>query len=314
MVIGTPVDEHLNPDPHAVPRALARLPPHLRDGQLLVLRSTVYPGVTRRGRADLRRAPARRRRGLLPRADRRGQGDGGAVRRCRRSSRAARPSAASARRQLFRNLTDTHRRARARGGGAGQAVHQHLALHQVRRGQPVLHDRQRPRPRLRPDPHGADARLPARRRPARRRLRGRVRACSRTPCSWRRSPTTRSRSATRRCWSTRACPLYLVSRLEERLDLAGHDASASWAWRSRARATTSARACPTSSSGSSSSRPSEVLCTDPYVTVDPSWCRSRRCWPTPTCSRRRPARRVPRPRDRPPVVDVWNLLGHGTLV
>ena len=48
MVIGTPVDEHLNPDPHAVPRALDEVSAHLRDGQLLVLRSTVYPGVTRR--------------------------------------------------------------------------------------------------------------------------------------------------------------------------------------------------------------------------------------------------------------------------
>ena len=48
MVIGTPVDEHLNPDPYAVPRALDEIAPYLRDGQLLVLRSTVYPGVTRR--------------------------------------------------------------------------------------------------------------------------------------------------------------------------------------------------------------------------------------------------------------------------
>ena len=48
MVIGTPVDEHLNPDAHAVPRALEEISPHLSDGQLLVLRSTVYPGVTRR--------------------------------------------------------------------------------------------------------------------------------------------------------------------------------------------------------------------------------------------------------------------------
>jgi UDP-N-acetyl-D-mannosaminuronic acid dehydrogenase len=47
VVIGTPVDEHLNPDPQAVPQAIAQLAPHLRDGQLLVLRSTVYPGVTR---------------------------------------------------------------------------------------------------------------------------------------------------------------------------------------------------------------------------------------------------------------------------
>lgn len=47
VVIGTPVDEHLNPDAEAVPRAIAELQEYLRDGQLLVLRSTVYPGVTR---------------------------------------------------------------------------------------------------------------------------------------------------------------------------------------------------------------------------------------------------------------------------
>lgn len=46
VVIGTPVDEHLNPDPHAVTRALSDATQHFRDGQLLVLRSTVYPGVT----------------------------------------------------------------------------------------------------------------------------------------------------------------------------------------------------------------------------------------------------------------------------
>ncbi len=46
VVIGTPVDEHLNPDPWAVRRAIASVAEHLRDGQLLVLRSTVYPGVT----------------------------------------------------------------------------------------------------------------------------------------------------------------------------------------------------------------------------------------------------------------------------
>src|SRR5262252_3861936 len=46
VVVGTPVDEHLNPDQQAVPRALAGCAEFLRDGQLLVLRSTVYPGVT----------------------------------------------------------------------------------------------------------------------------------------------------------------------------------------------------------------------------------------------------------------------------
>ena len=46
VVIGTPVDEHLNPDPGAVVRAIEGMLDHLHDGQLLVLRSTVYPGVT----------------------------------------------------------------------------------------------------------------------------------------------------------------------------------------------------------------------------------------------------------------------------
>jgi UDP-N-acetyl-D-mannosaminuronic acid dehydrogenase len=46
VVIGTPVDQYLNPDPAAVPNALGGCAGHLRDGQLLVLRSTVYPGVT----------------------------------------------------------------------------------------------------------------------------------------------------------------------------------------------------------------------------------------------------------------------------
>jgi UDP-N-acetyl-D-mannosaminuronic acid dehydrogenase len=46
VVIGTPVDEHLNPDPNAIPAALGACSEYFRDGQLLVLRSTVYPGVT----------------------------------------------------------------------------------------------------------------------------------------------------------------------------------------------------------------------------------------------------------------------------
>ena len=47
VVIGTPVDEHLNPDPQAVVAAIEAISERLVDGQLLVLRSTVFPGVTR---------------------------------------------------------------------------------------------------------------------------------------------------------------------------------------------------------------------------------------------------------------------------
>jgi len=46
VVIGTPVDEHLNPDQAAIPKALGGCVGYLHDGQLLILRSTVFPGVT----------------------------------------------------------------------------------------------------------------------------------------------------------------------------------------------------------------------------------------------------------------------------
>jgi UDP-N-acetyl-D-mannosaminuronic acid dehydrogenase len=48
MIIGTPVDEHLNPSFAAIDRVLERSRPFLRDGQVLVLRSTVFPGTSRR--------------------------------------------------------------------------------------------------------------------------------------------------------------------------------------------------------------------------------------------------------------------------
>ncbi len=46
VIVGTPVDEHLNPDLGAVPKAIERCVEYLRHGQLMILRSTVHPGVT----------------------------------------------------------------------------------------------------------------------------------------------------------------------------------------------------------------------------------------------------------------------------
>ena len=46
-VIGTPVDEHLNPTVSALYSSLDDLIEYVPDGSLLVLRSTLYPGVTR---------------------------------------------------------------------------------------------------------------------------------------------------------------------------------------------------------------------------------------------------------------------------
>jgi len=48
VIVGTPVDEHLNPTLKILPRAINEISEYLVDGQLIVLRSTVYPGVTHR--------------------------------------------------------------------------------------------------------------------------------------------------------------------------------------------------------------------------------------------------------------------------
>ena len=46
LIIGTPVDEHLNPSFTAIHYAIERCAEYLRDGQTLILRSTVFPGIT----------------------------------------------------------------------------------------------------------------------------------------------------------------------------------------------------------------------------------------------------------------------------
>ena len=48
VTIGTPVDEFLDPAVRAFDRAIDRVLEHMRAGQLFVLRSTVFPGVTDR--------------------------------------------------------------------------------------------------------------------------------------------------------------------------------------------------------------------------------------------------------------------------
>lgn len=55
VVIGTPVDRHLNPEFDPIWNLLQAMAPHLIDGQLLVLRSTLYPGTTDRLHQKLER-------------------------------------------------------------------------------------------------------------------------------------------------------------------------------------------------------------------------------------------------------------------
>ena len=46
IIVGTPIDEYLNPEIAVMEECLEGIIEHLRDGQLIVLRSTVYPGVS----------------------------------------------------------------------------------------------------------------------------------------------------------------------------------------------------------------------------------------------------------------------------
>ncbi len=46
LTLGTPVDEHMNPDFRVIESIISELRPHLGTGKLLILRSTVTPGTT----------------------------------------------------------------------------------------------------------------------------------------------------------------------------------------------------------------------------------------------------------------------------
>jgi len=56
LVIGTPIDEFMNPSVRIFDRVVDDLIPHLRDGSLVVLRSTVFPGTTESVERRLRAA------------------------------------------------------------------------------------------------------------------------------------------------------------------------------------------------------------------------------------------------------------------
>lgn len=48
LIVGTPVDRYLNPQLEALFAALEPCLPHMKNGQTLILRSTVYPGTSRK--------------------------------------------------------------------------------------------------------------------------------------------------------------------------------------------------------------------------------------------------------------------------
>ena len=55
VVLGTPIDENLNPRFDGLKALFSSLAPHLRRGQLIILRSTVSPGTTERAKRMLER-------------------------------------------------------------------------------------------------------------------------------------------------------------------------------------------------------------------------------------------------------------------
>ena len=56
LVIGTPIDEFMNPSVRIFERVLDELTPHVQPGSLVVLRSTVFPGTTETVERRLREA------------------------------------------------------------------------------------------------------------------------------------------------------------------------------------------------------------------------------------------------------------------
>ena len=166
VVIGTPVDEFLGPSMTIFEKAVDQIAPHLRDGALVVLRSTVYPGTTgyvaqhlaERGcRVDVAFCPERIAEGhaleelhTLPQII--GADDD-------RGRRAGRPRCSA-------TLAGQDDPDDDQGSRAGQALHQHLAVHEVRGREPVLHDRRPGRRRLHQRPAGDPRGLPAGRGPA----------------------------------------------------------------------------------------------------------------------------------------------------
>lgn len=53
LVVGTPVDEHMNPSLGPVYAVIEQIKPYLRDGQVVILRSTLFPGTSEKIRAAL---------------------------------------------------------------------------------------------------------------------------------------------------------------------------------------------------------------------------------------------------------------------
>ena len=272
VVIGTPVDEHLNPDPTRGPQGHERSADQLHNGQLLVLRSTVYPGVTRRVEQLLRghRASTSTSRSApsgSPRARR--------WRSCfelpQIVSGRTDSAVASARATLFGSLTDSIVELEPEEAELAKLftnTWRYIKFAAANQFYMMAND------------HGLDFD----------RIRDAIRSTTRAPrtcpgpgfaagpCLFK--DTMQLAAFTDNSFAlghsamliNEGLPLYLVSRLEKTLRPRRARPSASSGWRSRARATTSGRACPTSCGASCTSGPrrcSAPTRTSPATTLLP---------------------------------------------
>ena len=295
-------------------QAVDQIAPHLRDGALVVLRSTVYPGTTAYVAQHLAERGCARRRRVLPGAHRRGPRARGAARRCRRSSAPTTTRAADRADGAVRHLGAEDHPHDDQGGRAGEALHQHLALHEVRRREPVLHDRRPGRASITRTSCARSARTTRARRTCRARASPPARACSRTRCSSPRSRPTTSRWARPPCRSTRACRPTSWRRSSDAtaactgktVGILGHGLQGRVRRPARvALATSCASSCRGPAPGCS--------CTDPYVDDDRARAARRRARrrATSSSSARRTARTAASSVGGRDVVDVWGVLGEG---
>ena len=240
VVIGTPVDEFLGPSMTIFEKAVDQIAPQPARWRARRVAEHRLPGHDRiRGTAS--GGPRlRRRRRLLSGADRRGPRPRGAalVAADRRGGHGrGGGSGGSPLRPPDREDDPDD----LQGGRARQALHEHLALHEVRGREPVPDDR-RPgwgglHERPARDPRG----LPPCRGPARPGLRRRPVPVQGHDAARGLHDATTSRWARRPCRSTRACPHTSCRRWNVATGASRARPSASWAWPSRANRTTPAR-------------------------------------------------------------------------
>ena len=202
--------------------------------------------------------------------------------------------------------------ARRAGGRAGQAVHEHLAVHEVRRREPVLHDRRPGRASTTRTSCARSARTTRGPRTCRAPGSPPARACSRTRCSWRPSPTDHFPLGQAAMQINEGLPAYIVSALERRHGSLRGRTVGILGMAFKAESDDTARRSA-SSSASSSSGPARASSAPTRTSTTSASSRSTRSSPAARSSSSAP-RTAPTASSTSAgreVVDIWNATGDG---